>query len=211
MAGPSFTFTDEQPTNMERLRAPFLALAMGTLVVTQTGCFGEFALTRKAYNWHDGVSSNKFVKSLLLWIPMAFVYTVTGGLDAIIFNLIEFWSGTNPISMNAGDHEMQLTTIHGVDYRIDATKDTFTTTQLSGEKAGEVRIMKFDRSTLTWKYSDGDVCEQPVMTFLDDRAGTVRVYTDHGTMDLASTDLEDRDLLASKVGACLDVELASAR
>ncbi len=185
---------------MKTIQKTVFLLALGAFTITQTGCFGEFALTRKAYNWHDGVSSNKFVKSLLLWIPMAFVYGITGMLDAVIFNLIEFWSGSNPISMNEGDHEMQLATIDGIDYRIEATKDTFTTTQLSGAKTGEVRVLKFDRNTLTWKYSDSRVCDQPVMTFLDERAETVRVYMDNGTMDLATADLQNKDVVMARLG-----------
>ena len=195
---------------MKTIQKTAFILALGALTITQTGCFGEFALTRKAYNWHDGVSSNKFVKSLLLWIPMAFVYGITGMLDAVIFNLIEFWSGSNPISMNEGDHEMQLATIDGIDYRIEATKDTFTTTQLSGAKAGEVRVLKFDRNTLTWKYSDSRVCDQPVMTFLDDRAEAVRVYVDNGTLDLATADLQHKEVVMARLGTANILGTSSA-
>jgi hypothetical protein len=195
---------------MKTIQKTAFILALGALTITQTGCFGEFALTRKAYNWHDGVSSNKFVKSLLLWIPMAFVYGITGMLDAVIFNLIEFWSGSNPISMNEGDHEMQLATIDGIDYRIEATKDTFTTTQLSGAKAGEVRVLKFDRNTLTWKYSDSRVCDQPVMTFLDDRGEAVRVYMDNGTMDLATADLQHKEVVMARLGTSNTLGTSSA-
>lgn len=187
---------------MRILRKPLLFLALGALLTTQTGCFGEFALTRKAYNWHDGVTENKFVKSLLLWIPMGLVYSVTAFLDAVIFNLIEFWSGSNPIAMEEGEREMQLVTFKGEQYRIEATKDTFTTTQLSGDKAGEVRVMKFDRGDLTWKYSDSGVADQPVMTFLDDDADQVRVYTATGYADLATADLGDQDALAAKLAGC---------
>lgn len=195
---------------MKTIQKTAFYLALGAVTITQTGCFGEFALTRKVYNWHDGVSNNKFVKSLLLWIPMAFAYSISAMLDVVIFNLIEFWGGSNPISMNEGDHEMQLATLDGVDYRIEATKDTFTTTQLSGEKAGEVRVLKFDRTTMTWKYSDSRVCEQPVMSFLDDRAEVVRVYTDNGSLDLATADLNNKDVVMAKLGATKGLETASA-
>jgi len=195
---------------MKTFRKTAFYLALGAVTITQTGCFGEFALTRKVYNWHDGVSNNKFVKSLLLWIPMAFAYSISAMLDVVIFNLIEFWGGSNPISMNEGDHEMQLATLDGVDYRIEATKDTFTTTQLSGEKAGEVRVLKFDRTTMTWKYSDSRVCEQPVMSFLDDRAEVVRVYTDNGSLDLATADLNNKDVVMAKLGATKGIVTASA-
>ncbi len=195
---------------MKTIRKTVLLLVLGSVLTTQTGCFGTFSLTRKAYEFHDGLTDSKFLKSLLFWIPGAFVYGIVGFVDVVILNLIEFWSGSNPLSMNEGDYEMQMATIKGVDYRIEATKDTFTTTQLSGEQAGEVRVMKFDRSEMTWVYSDGEVCEQPVMGFLDAEGENVRLYTDFGTLDMATADLQDHDLFVAKLGACTGEELASA-
>ena len=195
---------------MKTIRKTALLFAMSSLALTQNGCFGEFALTRKAYTYHDEITDSKFVKSLLFWIPGGLVYMVTTFVDAVILNLIEFWSGTNPLSMAEGEREMQLATIIGVDYKIEATEDTFTTTQLSGDQAGEVRVMKFDRDEMTWVYSDSKVCEQPVMGFLDAEGENVRLYTDFGTVDMAAADLQDQDLLMAKIGACKGDPMASA-
>ena len=195
---------------MKTLSKTFLIAALGATLITQTGCFGTFALTRKTYEFHDGITNSKFVKSLLYWIPGGLVYAATLFIDTIILNLIEFWSGSNPISMNEGDHEMQLVTYNGDEYRIDATKNTFTTTQLTGEKAGEVRVMKFDTETLTWKYTDSRVADQPIMTFLDDQANNVRVYTDNGYADMATIDLQHSATLAAKLSACAPEALACA-
>lgn len=192
---------------MKIIRRTALLFAMSSLVITQTGCFGEFALTRKVYEFHDGISDNKFIKSLLFWIPGGLVYWIAGAADAIIFNLIEFWSGSNPLSMNEGDYEMQLTTINGVRYKIEATKDTFTTTQLSGEQVGEVRSMKFDRCDHTWKYSDSKACDVAVMSFIDGDADRMRVYTQHGSMDLTAAEMTDASIVAAKFA---DLELAMA-
>jgi hypothetical protein len=186
---------------MKTIKRSLFALAMGGILVSQSGCFGTFALTRKTYEFHDNLTDNKFVKSLLFWIPGGIVYGVVAFLDAVIFNLIEFWSGSNPLSMNEGDHEMQLLTLKGEDYKVEATKDTFTTTQLTGAEKGTVRIMRFDRCDNTWKYSDADVCDRAVMTFLDDRAENVRVYTDNGSVDMAAAELTDSDALMARFGA----------
>ena len=65
-----------------------------------TGCYGGFNLTRKVHGW-NGQVSNKWVNTLIFWafiiIP---VYEVCTFVDAIVFNVIEFWSGKNVI--NAG-------------------------------------------------------------------------------------------------------------
>ncbi|MEX1132235.1 MAG: DUF3332 family protein [Flavobacteriales bacterium] len=196
-------------TPMKTIRKFALLLLLGSVLTTQTGCFGTFALTRKAYEFHDGLTDSKFLKSLLFWIPGGLVYMATAFVDTVILNLIEFWSGTNPLSMLEGEHEMQLATLKGVDYRIEATKDTFTTTQLGGDQAGEVRVMKFDRTDMTWKYSDSKVCEQPVLGFLDEQGDELRMYTDFGTIDIAAADLKNESVLMAKLGECKGEAMAS--
>lgn len=195
---------------MKRIRKSALLLVLGSVLITQSGCFGTFALTRKAYEFHDSLTDSKFLKSLLFWFPGGLVYGIVGLIDVVILNLIEFWSGNNPISMNEGDYEMQLATIKGVDYKIEATKDTFTTTQLSGDQAGEVRVMKFDRADMTWKYSDSKVCDQPVLGFLDEQGDDVRLYTDMGTIDMAAADLKNEQVLMAKLGECKGEAMAAA-
>jgi hypothetical protein len=190
---------------MKIIRKTALMFTLSSLVLTQTGCFGEFALTRKVYEFHDGLTDSKFVKSLLYWIPGGLVYMIASAADAVIFNLIEFWSGSNPLSMNEGDHEIQLTNFDGVDYKIEATKDRFTTTQLSGEKAGEVRVMKFDRCDNTWKYSDSKVCDLAVMSFINGDPDHVRVYTQSGSLDLTAAEMSDASVVAARFA---DMELA---
>lgn len=193
---------------MKIIKKSAMALALGSLVITQTGCFGTFALTRKAYDFHDGLTDSKFLKSLLFWIPGGIVYGLVGFVDVVVLNLIEFWSGTNPLSMNEGDHEMQFLTVKGERFQVEATKDTFTTTQLSGEEVGEVRIMKFDRCDNTWKYTDSEVSDMAVMTFVNGDADAIRVYTDNGAMDLSYAEMADASVLATKFGDCA---LVSAR
>ena len=72
------------------VRNASLFLLLGSITLTQTGCFGTFALTRKAYEYHDGLTDSKFLKSLLFWIPGGLVYAVTVMVDTVVLNLIEF-------------------------------------------------------------------------------------------------------------------------
>ncbi len=185
---------------MRIIRKPAMYFAMSILLVTQTGCFGEFALVRKVYTWNQDVGG-KFVQTLVFYVLNIIpVYGVAGLLDVVLFNLIEFWSGTNPVAMNDGDHEMQLVTMDGDDFKIEATKDTFTTTQLSGAMAGEVRVLKFDRKSKTWNYTDCKVQDVPVLTLLDDKTGDVRIHTEGGHTDLTMAELRSNELLMAKLG-----------
>lgn len=207
---PAATYFGNKPSNtMKIIKRSLFALSMGSLLVTQTGCFGEFALVRKVYTWNDELSDSKFVKTLVFYVLNIIpVYGIASFVDLIIFNLIEFWSGSNPLSMNEGDYEMQMATIKGERYKIEATKDTFTTTQMTGEKAGEVRVMKFDRCDNTWRYTDSEVSDMALMTFIGGDADNIRVYTQNGSVDLTTSDMADASVLAKKFAGC---DMAMAR
>jgi hypothetical protein len=81
-----------------------LAALLAGATVPATGCYGSFSLTKKLHSW-NGQLGHKVVNTLVFWafviIP---VYGVCMVGDTVIFNLIEFWSGKNPI------HEMAQTT-----------------------------------------------------------------------------------------------------
>jgi len=94
-------------------------------MISQTGCFGEFGLTRKVYDFNQGVGG-KFVNQLVFWafcvIP---VYEVAGVLDVLIFNTIEFWTGSNPVAMAPGETEVQYATVDGHQFRMTAQQNYF--------------------------------------------------------------------------------------
>jgi hypothetical protein len=74
-----------------------LALALvGALGVS--GCYGRFALTNKLHAW-NGTVSDRWINSLLFFglvIVQAYSICLLG--DGLIFNTVEFWSGSNPVS-----------------------------------------------------------------------------------------------------------------
>jgi hypothetical protein len=72
-----------------------LVAAVGAL---SAGCFGKFQLTRKVYDINQSIDE-KYVRSATTWIFVIVpVYGVAALLDLIVFNVIEFWSGENPVA-----------------------------------------------------------------------------------------------------------------
>lgn len=72
-----------------------LVAAVGAL---SAGCFGKFQLTRKVYDINQSIDE-KYVRSAVTWIfAIVQVYTVAALVDLIVFNVIEFWSGENPVA-----------------------------------------------------------------------------------------------------------------
>lgn len=74
-----------------RLAACCLLLSLMPLA---GGCYGRFPLTKAIYRFNGDVSDNKFITQILFWVfAILPVYDLAILGDAIILNLIEFWTG----------------------------------------------------------------------------------------------------------------------
>lgn len=86
--------------------ATALALTGGTLGAT--GCYGSFALTKKIHTW-NGSLGNKWLNTIVFWVLVIVpVYELVALGDAIIFNLIEFWTGSNPLGGGGGSGNAEI-------------------------------------------------------------------------------------------------------
>src|SRR5512140_3113357 len=70
-----------------------LVASVGAL---SAGCFGKFQLTRKLYDINQSIDE-KYVRSAATWL-FVIPYAVTGLLDFVVFNVIEFWTGENTVA-----------------------------------------------------------------------------------------------------------------
>jgi hypothetical protein len=125
-----------------------LMLGIGTL---NTGCMGSWAITKKLYKWNEHATGNKFVDNAIFWILSWWVYGVTMFVDFAILNLIEFWTGSNPLAMGPGEIEKGI--VKGSDgntYEMTVTQNRYEMVALTGEKKGEKTAVFFTPSTQTW-------------------------------------------------------------
>lgn len=75
---------------------------VGFVPVATTGCFGTFQLTKKLYNFNSEVDPDKWIQwSVFLLLSIS--YGLAFVIDAVFANSMEFWSGKNPISGDAGN------------------------------------------------------------------------------------------------------------
>ena len=74
-----------------------MVVGMLALGMALSGCYGPFNLTRRLYQWNGQVGQKwerEFVFILLAWAP---VYGLAVLGDGIVFNSMEFWTGSNPV------------------------------------------------------------------------------------------------------------------
>lgn len=134
------------------------ALLLGTGMV-QTGCFGSFTATVKVWNWNKNLSDSKIVQTLVFYgLNIIPIYGIAGFVDFFLLNLIEFWTGSNPLSMKEGESETQtMTGKDGEQYEVTATRNQFEIKALSGSKTGEVYFVKFNNEKGTWSVVNNGV------------------------------------------------------
>ena len=113
-----------------------LALMVGMMPIF-SGCYGTFPLTKAVYKFNGECSDNKWVQSVVMWVLVIIpVYGIATLGDAIVCNLIEFWTG-NPVELS----DSQLP---------DGTKVSL----LPGATAAEARLVlaRNDGSTQTIRF-----------------------------------------------------------
>ena len=111
-----------------------MIVLVSLLSMTMTGCFGNFTLVRKVYEFNASIE-NPFVRQILFWVMNIIpVYGFAGWIDVCILNLLEFWTGTNPLAMNENESETQRFVRDGVEYDVTATKNRFDFTEVTNRE-----------------------------------------------------------------------------
>ena len=133
-----------------KLKRNVIILMFVVVMVLFSGCYGNFTLTRKIYNW-NGTVGDKYVQSAVGWgllvIP---VYVSALFVDSAALNLIEFWTGENPLTMNVGDIDSQIITTDNGNYELIATKNRFDLVAVDGENVGDYISFLYSPENEEW-------------------------------------------------------------
>lgn len=127
-----------------------IAIFGAMLALVSMNCYGGFVATRKIYNWNGGLG-NKWVKSIVMWVLIIIpVYPIATFVDFIILNVLEFWTGSNPLAMKEGEKETQIVKHNGKDYEITATKNQFAVREIENGKLGEPVFLTYKPAESAW-------------------------------------------------------------
>jgi len=131
------------------------ALVIMAMLVNLVGCYGNFALTRKVYNW-NGSLGNKWLNTVVMWILMWLpVYNAAGFIDLVILNTVEFWTGSNPLAMEDGVQNIKYATNDGKTYKFIMSKNNLSITQTVGPDKGKSILITYNPETGNWTLDDG--------------------------------------------------------
>ena len=80
---------------LKRFSTRFASLLLAGLLLSS--CFGNFALTRTVYDLNSRVK-NPYLQSAVTWLFIYIpVYGVAAAADFLVLNVIQFWTGSNPL------------------------------------------------------------------------------------------------------------------
>lgn len=116
-----------------------------------SGCLGSFRAFNNLKDWNQGLTDSKFLDNLIFWgLNIVPVYGLFFLGDAIIFNVIEFWSGSNPIAMKPGESETQMVEHDGNTFKMVATKNRIQVTVVEGPKKGKKIDLVYKPDDKSW-------------------------------------------------------------
>lgn len=170
-----------------------------SLSLLSSSCLGSFNAFNNLKEWNDQVTNNDFVNNAIFWglniIPVYGLFLLG---DTIIFNVIEFWSGSNPIAMAEGETEIQIAEYKGQKVKMTAQKNQFKIEVLGGEKKGEIVEMVYTPENKTWYAKD----DNELIKLASFKDGFYMVYTPKGEtikLDANATQEHNNLILNQKI------------
>lgn len=139
---------------MKKFRNYLAGIVLSVSLLAQQGCIGSFQLVTGLYEWNKGVGSKWVQELVFLALNIIPVYGLAAAGDVIIFNLIEFWTGSNPLAMKDGEYEEQIITFNGKKYKMVAGKNTLAVITLTGKEKGRKETLQFNEENMAWNLID---------------------------------------------------------
>jgi hypothetical protein len=88
-------------TRLRNIRGGVIPIMLAAMLpVLMSGCYGAFPLTNKIYEFNGDISRHKLIQTVTFWVFLIIpVYEIGMLADAIVFNLVEFWTGEQLLSV----------------------------------------------------------------------------------------------------------------
>lgn len=130
---------------MNALRSSALRLMIVAAAATGfAGCYGSFGAVKKLHGWNGSLDNGGILTQVVFWVLGAVqVYTLFALGDVLIFNTLEFWTGSNPmadsgdVQMVDGGYEFER---EGRAYRIERTGDRTLRVEVDGLHVGDAEL-----------------------------------------------------------------------
>lgn len=174
-------------------KTSIIAAALSITLLTSS-CLGSFSAFNGLKDWNQELTNSKFLNNLIFWglniIPVYGLFFVG---DVLIFNTIEFWTGSNPLAMAEGDSETKVIVQNGNTYEMTATKNQLLVKVIDGKDLGNEVTFNYIPETQTWQATtqDGEVIKLSSL-----KEGKYIVYLPNGSELEMDADISKEEGLA---------------
>ncbi len=152
------------------------ALMVGAGALLMSSCIGKFGLFNKVLSWNEKVTNEKFINWLIfLGLNIVPVYEFALFLDYILFNSIEFWTGSSPVA----GVDMNVKGQKG-EYHVKSTENGYHIELLGSNASAD---LVFDAAKQSWSMESAGQAVQLVQ-FVD---GNANIYGSNMSVDMAKT------------------------
>lgn len=160
---------------MKTIHFSVAALILATSFFASS-CVGSFGLFNKLSQWNKSATSSKFLNEII-FIIISPAYAVCSLADVVVFNTIEFWTGSNPMAHNVGK-TIDVMGQDGKYYAVTYLKNGYEVKA----PTGEITSFLYDKNTDSWsQVVDGKTVEM----FRFNHDGTIKVNVNGKSMDVA--------------------------
>ncbi|MFA0673742.1 DUF3332 domain-containing protein [Vibrio sp. 10N.222.51.A6] len=94
------------------------AVAVAAIVMSLAGCVGSNAVTGKLMKFNVEVVDNRYARGGLN-ILLAPAYGLTVAADYLVFNSLEFWTGSNPLTGAPHIFDTKIDTYLDINHQLD--------------------------------------------------------------------------------------------
>ncbi|WP_375749507.1 DUF3332 domain-containing protein [Vibrio sp. HN007] len=153
-----------------------IAMVAGLGVITLSGCMGQMATTGMVTKFNLEVVDNRYGREGM-FVLLSPVYAIASAADLFVFNAVEFWTGTNPITKKSpAVVDSPVDAIFKVNDDLDPSLTTVPVTKNSDEIEKAI-MQQVDENTLqmhvtyvdgTQKVLRGEKTDEVVDFYLND-------------------------------------------
>lgn len=132
-------------------------IGLTALAASLTGCIGSNAVTSKVMKFNVEVVDNRYARAGVNFL-LAPVYGITTAADYVLFNSLEFWTGSNPLNGNPHIFDSNVDTKYKINDDLDPSLTDAPIDELSNRTIQTGEMHKIDDNTIQMDivYNNGD-------------------------------------------------------
>ncbi|WP_261817069.1 DUF3332 domain-containing protein [Vibrio gallicus] len=133
------------------------AIGFIAVAASLSGCIGSNAVTGHVMKFNLEVVDNRYARGGVNML-LAPVYALSVGVDSLIFNSLEFWTGTNPLNGKPHIFDSKVETMYNMNESLDPSLTDAPIEPISQRQIESSTFESIDNNTVQMNitYNNGD-------------------------------------------------------